>query len=198
MGVVIPVGEMQVSIKWACAGLTRPMYTTFGVDPDATAPAGILPKLDAIHALLVSSTLMVNTQISSQYTYVSLIGQEMTGSGILSAERTANLVGTATFSPPPPNCSWIVRKNTLFGGRKNRGRMFVPPARLGETTVDAAGVITPANVVAEQDDWTAFHAAMISGDYPMVLFHSDGSPSTIVSSLSVENRVATQRRRLRS
>lgn len=198
MGVQIPVGEMQVSIRWACNGVTRPMYTTFGVSPDATAPSGVLPKLDDIHGFLVSSTLMVASQISNQYTYVSLIGQEMTGSGILSAERPANIVGTNAFQPPPPNTSWVVQKRTLLGGRKNRGRMYVPPARLGETVVNAAGVIDAANVTAEQDDWTAFLGAMSADDYPLVVFHSDGSPSTVVSSLVVENRVGTQRRRLRS
>lgn len=198
MGVQIPVGEMQVSIQWACNGVTRPMFTTFGVSPDATAPAGILPKLDDIHGFLVSSTLMVNTQISNQYTYVSLIGQEMTGTGILSAERPANIVGTHSMQPPPPNVSWVVQKRTASGGRANRGRMFVPPARMGETTVNAAGVIDAATVAAEQADWDAFLLAMSADDYPLVLFHSDGSPSTLINSLVVEPRVATQRRRLRS
>lgn len=197
MGVIIPVGQIQVSMKWACNGLTRPLMTTFGVDPDATAPPALLDKLAAIQAIFVSSTIAVNTQISNQYTYVSLIGQEMTATGILSAELPVNIVGTNSFQPPPPNCSWVVQKRTALGGRQNRGRMFVPPARLGETTVNAGGTVDAATVTAEQADWTAFHASMISGDYPMVLFHSDGSPSTIISQLVVEPRIGTQRRRLR-
>lgn len=196
MGVEIPLGEAQISIEWLCAGVTRPMVSTFGINPPAGVTTLSAMLLD-VNTELVDSTLLVASQISNQYTCTGIIGQLQTTAGILSQTRPVNLTGTASFQPPPPNVSWVIQKRTGLGGRPNRGRMYFPPARLGETVVNAAGVVDSANVSAEQADWDAFLSGMQGLGYEIVLFHSDGSPSTEITSFVVESLVATQRRRLR-
>lgn len=99
-----------------------------------------------------------------------------------------------------PGTSYLIRKNTALGGRKNRGRMFVPG--VDEDKVDASGGILPAWVTTLQGvAGDFFDAATAATMYPVVLHTLVPGPTqpapTAITSLSVESLVATQRRRLR-
>jgi len=199
MGVLVPVGEGQARIRWKVVGQPRLMETTLGIRDLEDEPFSGSPDIlaEQVGDSLIDATIGVATQISNQFTLVGVEVMIMTADGPLTGEYPMNIVGTATFQPPPINTAWIWRKNTATGGRRNRGRMYWPCARLGETAIDAAGTITPANVSAEQDDANAFRLALGGNGLKPVLQHSDGGPSTVVTSFAVENIVATQRRRMR-
>jgi hypothetical protein len=63
--------------------------------------------------------------------------------------------GTAPFSAAPANCAQLVRKLTAFGGRKNRGRLYLPWS-INEGLVDEIGSIDAtftSDTQAKVDDW---------------------------------------------
>jgi hypothetical protein len=111
----------------------------------------------------------------------------------------AGMTGTAVGETPPVNTAILVRKYTGFGGRKNRGRVFVPPWGVSEGLISKLGVLDNTFRAAHQAAWTAFRVAALGHDAPPVLLHAEGSvePPRDITSFSVQTQVATQRRRLR-
>lgn len=107
---------------------------------------------------------------------------------------------TATGSPGllalPPNNAVLIRKVTAAGGRTGTGRMYVPA--LIETEVDSSGLISGASQASIQAGATGMLSDLSTNDIPMYVLHDSAliAPN-LVTSLSVQTRVATQRRRLR-
>ena len=98
----------------------------------------------------------------------------------------------------PPNTAMLVKKGTSRGGRKGRGRMFVPglPADYVADTGFLAGV---QGVLNDQFNTLMTGLKTDLNDAELVLLHSepgDGDPD-VITSFTVDNMVATQRRRLR-
>ena len=95
----------------------------------------------------------------------------------------------------------LVKKLTARGGRRGRGRCFIPWA-VGDTDVNEVGALTPSVVTALQ---TAVNAWLTGVATPakidaMVVLHGNGNslpglPNT-VTSLQVDPIVGSQRRRL--
>jgi len=126
------------------------------------------------------------------------------------SSTAAGTRGTASMSALPPNCAALVRKQTAVGGRKNRGRLYMPWI-LNEGSVDQMGNIDNSDVLSYQsdaDDWLDhFDDAGAGGmvianrvyDLPWdnparKLVSIDMGP--VVTALVVEPIIATQRRRL--
>ena len=113
-------------------------------------------------------------------------------------------VGTHTGATDslPQNNSWLVRKNVPIG---KPGRMFIPG--VDETKVTNTGTINGTELANRQADLDGLQAALEAYD----LFDSFGSIAYMsknraplvgyapkaIQSLSLDNRIATQRRRLR-
>lgn len=97
----------------------------------------------------------------------------------------------------PAECM-LIRKNTSLGGRQGRGRFYLPGMR--STFLTPSGLWDSSLVTSQQTEVNQWLAAMIAADIPPVLLHgvgtSDTTPEDIVS-LTVDSRVATQRRRNR-
>lgn len=117
----------------------------------------------------------------------------------------------------PNNCALLIKKKTARGGRRNSGRMFIPPAYLAEANVDATGLIT-SEMSTYQAQTTQFYDNLRDSTQPVgqpatsfmpVLLHSDpldgsGNPvpgtapePTDITSFVVDPRIATQRQRMR-
>lgn len=113
-----------------------------------------------------------------------------------------------------PNSAYLLTKSTAVGGRRGKGRTFMPG--VSETVVDGAGLLTAAFQEAMQDIANAMVAGLIIESHPMVLLHGpatewvlvDGQPKRVpvagpipepdqVTAWTVSARVGTQRRRLR-
>lgn len=198
MGVIVPVGECQVILKWTTLGDLETMVSTFGISglgayADETAAAA------SIEALAVAQVTGA-AKMSSQYTWKGVeVARKQDDGTFVRGFSDVSVTGTGSWLPVPNNTALLVTKRTLSGGKKGRGRMFVPPFRTGEDQVNGYGVITSSVVTSMQTEWTAFFNGLnnaLSTD-EMVLFHSDGSPSTPVASLKVEQQMATQRTRMR-
>lgn len=113
-------------------------------------------------------------------------------------DHPASITGTQTLGGPPCNAAVLVRKLTALGGRKHRGRMFVPPYNLEEDQITNAGLLGTTFMVSQTNSWTGVYNAFVTSGLSPMLFHTDpATPATPISVFSVQNLAATQRRRMR-
>jgi len=113
-------------------------------------------------------------------------------------EFSGSDVGSGTSPMTPPNTAFLFRKYSAAGGRKNRGRFFVPYVR--ESLVGEDGVISSGTVSGLTDAATAFVAAVgaaLEVEGPVILHTDPLDTPTPMTSVAAMNKVATQRRRLR-
>lgn len=101
----------------------------------------------------------------------------------------------ASSSSVPPNVAVLVRKVTALGGRRGRGRMYVPG--IPEGSVSAGGLIGSSVIGDWQSALDSFLSALVADNTPPVLLHSDATAPTEITDFAVQAFVATQRRRLR-
>jgi hypothetical protein len=189
----IPSLYSQVNLFFSGSAVPRGAEMTFGVanptnaDP-AVVAAAILTSWNTGNIKARQSTAIGLTQV--------LVKNGPNATGPFSYVTTSSFTGTVASASLTPNTAYLIRKNTALGGHKGAGRMFLPG--LPENTVDEAGVITGLDLTATQTAVAAFLTALNTNGYPMQLLHADGvTAPNQVTSLAVQPRVATQRRRLR-
>lgn len=117
--------------------------------------------------------------------------------------------GTDLGDLPSPQVQCLLKKITAFGGRKNRGRTYVPWA-FGEGGIAENGLLTGDQVEAVQDAADALLGAMTADNYPMVICNrviaidpDTDKPYVLaytigqdVTQWTLEAYAATQRRRM--
>jgi hypothetical protein len=131
------------------------------------------------------------------------IGQD--GGDNVVGEASTTAVGTNATSSPTPQVAALIRLRTARGGKRGRGRKYLPWA-MAEGEVGENGVIVGGQVAqlqARADSWRITAAAAGRG---LVILHSPSAPGSLnpttpgapddVTSTSVDSLVATQRRRL--
>lgn len=198
MGVQVPVGEVQVVLRWLTQGDPEEMVSTFGLN--GRGPYASAQEVAVSIAALANTNLCPASEMASSYTFVgatAYVQQDALGSEV--GESLVNVSGTGSWSALPNNCAFLVRKRTATGGRSGRGRCFLPPWRLGEDDIDTAGVIGNSAKASLQASVDAFVDAVETAFSPdaLVLFHEDGTPSTPITSWTVDGKLATIRRRMR-
>ncbi len=201
MGVTIPIGYAQAVVGVQLAGRPRPYGITFGVyDPTGImTPVAIANSVAAALEFNGSLFDLPEAPWSQAYTYLGVSLTYMTDTGPVLAQNPASEVGVNVLAPLPPNVALLARKNTNRGGRKGRGRMFIPPIYIAESNVDALGTIDGASRTLVQNKLNVFMAQMEAGPTDVVLLHEDPSTAPdVVTAIVMESTVATQRRRLRS
>jgi hypothetical protein len=171
------------------------MTFSVGYNPDSLSPVDSATAI--ANAFIGADKPWYPAHAYAGWAFSKVQCTEMDESGPLFYELAVNSLGTAVGETPPPNVTLLVRKGTALGGRKNRGRIFAPAALISESQIDKTGVVDPTYQGIVQDYWDNFLEAMGASDVPMVLLHSTPGLPTPVSSVTLENMVATQRRRLR-
>jgi len=161
------------------------------VNTALTAPANVAEAVwdafdSTMRAALDSSTLWGPVRASVNM-----------GAGVVTGDGTSDDLGGAGIDTVPMNCALLVRKTSSQPGRGGRGRYFIPFA-LEETDVSETGQIDGTTVSDWQTIQTAFLAALVAEDVPMVILHSGAGVPAAVTTLNVQSKIATQRRRLRS
>ncbi len=122
---------------------------------------------------------------------------------------TAEAIGLFAMGTPPPNVAVLVKKRTGFGGRANRGRIYLPWS-ISEGAVDEVGGIIAGDRTSIQNainvfaNAVPFNTAQVIANRVYDLPWDSPARSLIavnigkpVTSMLVDTRVATQRRRLR-
>jgi hypothetical protein len=115
--------------------------------------------------------------------------------------------GTDANTMAPAQVSLLVKKASAFAGRKNRGRMFFPFV-VPDPSVTEAGLIDPTILTGLQLSASNWLASLVAANLSMVIanktFNQPLPPhhvtsvteGKIVTTLTAEGLVATQRRRL--
>ncbi len=200
---VIPTGYAHVIESLRLVGDPEDHAVTYGVlvnGPGAPTTQSLLDTLGLLFGTHVMATM------PSQYSHVNTHlewQQAAAPAAPVVGDRAASTVGGNALGPLiPQNSAHLVRKNTALGGRRNRGRLYLPG--VGETTVGDNGVLTASRIAEVTGAMQAWRSALVtSADVDeMVILHSSSllSPTptpTPVTSLACQSVIATQRRRLR-
>lgn len=189
-------GYGDCSVKLVLATLARPAYVTFGINPTATDATTVAGDLKAAWLATGSLNARLDTNVTATEFQVRLGtdgGEDLAG---VSTNATAGLLSAATV---PPNVAVLCHKRTARGGRRGRGRMFLPWfVNVGD--VAETGIIQSATVTSIQTAAAVFIGELSSRSMPMVILHGPGNSSMgapdVVTTVQVSSLVATQRRRL--
>lgn len=196
----IPVGYSEATFLFSRAGGTRDAMWTLGLDDELFAldtPFDIAYACQQAAAFGTDAPyLAANMQAS--WTFKGVRVTKMQEVGPWTQEFLYPVVGTITDAAVPPNSAILVRKLVSAGGRRNRGRFFVPPVYPVEGSIDSGGNIAAGSVAILQTRYTKLFTNLTDVELKPRLFHAEApfTPSTITG-FAVQTTVATQRRRLR-
>lgn len=195
----VPIGYGEVTFKFRAVTLSRDATCVLGLDTSGSGIANAEDLAVSVNTIATLATkIFAPASMSATWQYRgvrALLGQS--GDPQI-FDLNVSTAGTLVADPMPPNNSVLVQKRSAVGGRRNRGRMYLPPFHFAETTVDSVGTIAGATVTALQTKVTALRTDLLADDLIPVILHSVSEVApTVIASFVVENVIATQRRRLR-
>lgn len=200
MGVVVPVGFAQVNAVFKLTGDVEDMVVTLGIDPGAISVPTVLADL-VWDELVNAGTIFAASSFSANYQIGPFTATIMTATGPQTGEGTSSRDGTnAGVSALPNNVAVLVQKRTARGGRQGRGRSYFPCVFPTEGDIGPTGDMSTTSQTAWQTAMNEFLSGLAAADIPMVLLHSEaagGLAPDPVTALVVDQKVATQRTRLR-
>lgn len=195
---VVPFGFCDVSMRFTLAGYPRSAFTTFGAAPDPTlTPDEISILVDEVwknpaagpNRLLDSDVIMDGVTVR--------LGTP-TNEPIVGFHGSSTPGGSGIDSPSPNNAV-LVHKRTNRGGRRGRGRMFLP-WMVSEGSILSTGTLSSAYVADMQTAMNFFLTQLAQVGLPMVLLHDPGkSPElepNVITTLQVDSVISTQRKRV--
>lgn len=196
MGVRVPANFTELIFRMKVDGDSEEMLCTIGVGEDFTG----FGQAQANDCAATWVTMM--KIVTPEVLYVGMTARVGPDGQGLTFEAPRNDRGTYAGNALPPNCAALVQKRTGLGGRRNRGRLYLPG--IPEAAVGPAGLLIgtyPAGASAEVQGWFTALAA-VGGISEPYLFHTTdpltaGIPPTIITSVTLAPKIATQRRRLR-
>lgn len=198
----IPDGTGLARFGFTLTGDSEKMYVTLGyrtlIGQDFAAHDGACTGLEQD---FWDNVVGPASDLYSHWTYHGLEASAGIAGGQVTIVKPRVVAGTAAGGQTPPqNCAMLVKKKTALAGRRNQGRLYMPPSHLGEGQVNSAGVLDTAVVTSWQGRWNAFFAdSQAGGNYELVLLHSLPGLGDVIplTSFVVDPVLATQRRRLR-
>lgn len=192
----IPENFSNVRYVFSCAGVTEEMSFAHGVSGGIGASASDIAL--ACHLAFVGAVPETPEGIYVGWSYLGTRVTKTTAGEPVTAEFNANMQGTAIGQSSIVSSALLVRKTTAEGGRKNRGRMYVPPCVLAEAVVSNAGFIDSGDLGTLSSKFDQFHSDLVLAEMIPCLFHSDpvDTPTTITGFV-LQSQLATQRRRMR-
>ncbi len=200
MALVIPPGFLAWQLRLRHVTGTRTNTITGGsgnnsgsVDPVIVANLVYfaLTAVGGIRSTIDSSVLMQGVSVQ--------IGQDG-GPPTIGESTTEAVFGARVMASVTPNVALLVKKKTSLGGRKHRGRWYIPWA-VNESDADENGFILAADVQIAQTQMNNTLANLSGSGVALHILHNfvAGSPTpapTQVNQLLVDPLVGTQRRRL--
>jgi len=195
---VIPPGYAQVFLRWTLTGDTEEMLSGIGVRLQAGVSDPVDIAEDVTNFWLSRYT---NGDLSGAYTMVGARCYVGSDGDYPVGEFTVASGGGSGATVCPSNCAMLIKKLSALGGRRNRGRMFIPPGYMSEANVDHNGFITPGTLATLQSDADNFYADITSASTltdGAVIFHTESPTApTLITSLTVAPQIATMRQRMR-
>lgn len=197
-----PAGFADCAVSINLTGFPRTAYVTFGVDPTSTNPDTVASQVAS--CLIATGSLFSLLSPQARFSGVRVAlgtdgGEDLVGFSPMST------TGTNAVTVVSANCAALIHKRTARGGRRGKGRMYLPWC-LAENLVDEAGVLGSTPITNINTACGVFLAALEASPGPMVLLHEPSAPGTehpttpgapnVVTSMTTDSIVGTQRRRL--
>lgn len=204
MALIIPPGFAHAVVPLQHAALARTSVVTLGLD--VSFYAGDWQQ--AAESFQASLALYFRDVVDSE---VTIGPAELTvgtdGAEPIKAVASSSAQGTRPISSVPPNVAVLVRQPTNRGGRRGRGRMYIPWS-VSEAAVDEGGRLGAAERQELQTQIDEWYADLVSTPIQLlpVVLHSPSRPGVAnptapgvpnpITSFIIDGVVATQRRRL--
>jgi hypothetical protein len=196
MGIIVPPGYSNARFVFTCDGVVEPMGFSLGM---TSVTVGTPLALAEIARQTFKDLVWgFGDAVSNAYTFREVqVATESEGGPVIATAFDGD-VGNITAFNPPANCCILLTKITALGGRRNRGRTYIPAGWLFENEVDASGRIQPAAAGAMETRMNNWLAALTLEDVQPVLFHSSAptTPTPIIG-YAASTLIGTQRRRIR-
>lgn len=138
----------------------------------------------------VTAGMWGHTSSGARVTSIDVTPLNGSGATVNQPTSGAKWTGAAGTDPFIPAAACVVSLRTGNRGRRNRGRIFMP--FIAEGAFDNG---TIANAIATQGVWTTFVAAMNTASCQLCVASYLGSYSSDVTTILVEPRAGTVRRR---
>lgn len=210
----VPPGYGEAIVNMSATGDADAWAMTFGVWV-ATTPgaATVAAGIDALFNTRLAGVLGSAATLGPVTVRYRRSDQTLADPLLVEVAGTVHAgTGGATYANPlPQNCALLVHKRTATGGRRGRGRIYMP--WVNEQNVDANGVIATTQLATYQTAWSGILTDLnaldtgTAGDFGdtfahMFVLHSpkggvSGGPPSQVTALQCDSTIATQRRRLR-
>jgi hypothetical protein len=203
----IETGLGLVSLSLERSDMSRAAQVTFALNvagvPDASVAQDAVD--DFRENFLTYWAPFIDDEVTIQEAQIRL-GDGSTTPFEAVSTVTSNAGGVSQVSLPP-NVALLVKKTTGVGGRKNRGRTYIP-FLLPESVVSENGTIAGATVTALNVQAAAFLSQLSADGNPMCISHKVFNvplaphfvtaihTGPLVTTYKVEPMIATQRRRL--
>lgn len=196
MSTIVPLTGSVAVFRWGLAGDLDPMVSTLGLQEAVGFNGNLCAQALLEHTVTLPGPGNGGSMIVG-YSFLGVTVYHQTASGFTVFEANEVAVGEQAGDALPSNCAIILRKVTQAGGRRGRGRMFLPPAYVDHTNVDARGQLNSVAFLNNMfGDW--FDLILADPEIPPpVVFHDDGSPGTVITSVTVDPTLGTQRTRMR-
>ena len=192
---IIPDDYAQANIRFTGIALPYGAEITLGFSINAFAgdPADLAASIITnIGASDLQSLVATGTSISS---ILVKYGPNETGP---MAEVVASIACNGGVGGESPAAAALVKKNTAHGGRRGRGRFYLPD--VPSSAFGVGGLCSGAYQASANDIVNDFLDKMTTDGLGMVVLHGpDHATETpyLVTSLFFDPRIATQRRRNR-
>ena len=191
----IPLGYAQVNMKFTGDAAPTGAQITFGVSVDTFAgdPTAVGARVSDNWATASCDELYVGA-LTLDEILVKFGPNDDGAFGVYGVGSTGSGANPSVLV----NGALLVRKTTDMGGRKGRGRFFLPGVPDG--VCDADGTVHSGYLTSATEDLNSFLDKMATDDLAVVLLHNDPDvdpATTHVTGFQPAAKLATQRRRLR-
>jgi hypothetical protein len=195
MTVQIPPGYATFAVEHWLQNYLRPAVCVWGAKLDSPGldPVEIANSWQSIYATRFAPGIDSNVTIRN--TRVT-IGQD--GGDPIVGVATSTFAGTATRDSTAPALAVMLNLNTNLGGRRNRGRKFLPWAA-ADTSVSEQGAIQQSLVTEWNTRAAGFLTDQAANGRDVYILHGSGSTPTPapteVTSITTNPVIRTQRNR---
>lgn len=192
---VIPAGFCQITWHFTQPGDSEDMLTSMGFQLDAGVTATDVEDISAAFASAVATIVAGDQQLTQADFRLGAAEPPY-----LLIEVPLSGLGFSGSDSLPQNTAGLLKKFSTDAGRAGRGRNYIPS--MARTIVDQVGTVSPGAVTACNADLETFRSgpALATPFAGLVILHGAQSPvgaPSDVSSIVLDGKVATQRRRLR-
>lgn len=210
MGIAIYEGEAQLTLIWANSALSKQVTCSLGAkyQPGAMGLGGINGLCETVYIGLVgddSAHLCNASNMASGWSFLGVEGTLIVDGEPVLGAYLDTVAGSGSDNDVPVNCAVLISKQTAAGGRRNRGRMFVPPI-FSALETDTNGALINVGTSFLDANMAELLEHCDNDEVDLLLLHSSSVPppadpiavpGTKITGFSTSGTLATQRRRLR-